>query len=236
MRTSTIVAVDTCIATWIATECKRSRATFARRCSVEGSSWSGSHSRRHPLYSLRVARSQAKRRASAPRVTLIVDDDESLLAAWTHALRRSGQVLTAPDLATGLRLGAVVVPTTAIVDLRLGNDLGLPLVRALRRRSKTMRIAVMSGYLTVNSTVAAVKAGADVVVGKPVTPNEVLRLLEEPAAKISPMESASIRRIEWQHLHGALADANGCISQAARQLRVFRQSLARKLRKPMPPF
>jgi two-component system response regulator RegA len=169
-------------------------------------------------------------------VTLIVDDDASILAAWARALRRSGQVLTATDLSTGLRLATVVVPTTAIVDMRLGNDSGLPLVRALRRRSKVMRIAVVSGYLSVDSTVAAVKAGADVVVGKPVTPTEVMRRLASPSEDVDPKESASIRRIEWQHVHGTLADTNGNISQAARRLKIFRVSLQRKLRKPMPPF
>ncbi len=183
-------------------------------------------------------RTRASRTAPASnRVTLIVDDDASIIAAWERALRRSGQVLSAQDLVTGLRLVSVVVPTTAIIDMRLGKESGLPLVRALRRRSKTTRIAVVSGYLSVESTVAAVKAGADVVASKPVTPTEIMRrLAAEPAPDINPTESASIRRVEWQHVHGALADANGNISAAARRLGIFRVSLQRKLRKPMPPF
>jgi two-component system response regulator RegA len=167
---------------------------------------------------------------------LIVDDDTSILAAWTRALRNAGQILTAPDLATGLRLSAVVIPTTAIVDLRLGNDSGLPLVRALRRRSKNMRIAVLSGYLSVDSTVTTMKAGADVVVSKPVTPGDVLRRFEESTTDVDPMESASIQRIEWQHVHGTLADTNGNITRAARRLKLHRASFQRKMRRPMPAF
>jgi two-component system response regulator RegA len=146
-------------------------------------------------------------------------------------------VLTAPDLVTGLRLANVVVPTTAIVDLRLGDTSGLPLVRALRRLSKGMRIAVVSGYLSVDDTVAAVKTGADVVLSKPVATTEVMRRLATPNEDdIDPTESASIGRLEWQHVHGTLADTNGNISRAARRLKIFRASLQRKLRKPMPSF
>jgi two-component system response regulator RegA len=171
----------------------------------------------------------------AQRVILVVDDDPAILSACTRALRHIGQVVTTTDPAIALRLARAVHPDTAIVDLRLGQESGIPLIRALKKLRPGTRIALLSGYLSIDDAVAAVKAGADVVVAKPITPVEIVRRLDsESQGAVGPTAMASLGRVEWQHVHGALADANGNVTHAARRLGIFRTSLQRKLRKPMP--
>ena len=175
-----------------------------------------------------------RRKYGRNNCVLVVDDDPSILNAYSRSLGYLGQVVTAPDPEAALTMARIVVPDIAIVDLRLGSESGIPVVRALRKLNAGMRIALFSGYMSIDDAVAAVKAGADAVLEKPTTPAEVLRRLEESSPTTEPTPVASIGRVEWKHVHGALADANGNITQAARRLGIFRTSLQRKLRKPMP--
>jgi len=89
---------------------------------------------------------------------------------------------------------------------------------------------LLSGYLSIDITVEAVKAGADVVLAKPVTVGEVLhRVLGEDYTE--PVTTPSLAQVEAEHIARVLTDCNHNISEAARRLGIYRSSLQRKLRK-----
>ena len=52
-------------------------------------------------------------------------------------------------------------PAFALVDLRLGEDSGLTLIRPLRALRADMRILLVTGYASVATAVEAIKRGAD---------------------------------------------------------------------------
>ncbi len=86
-------------------------------------------------------------------------------------------------------------------------------------------------------TVAAVRAGADVIAFKPITFREILQRLEETAAEPSEPdldETPSLARAEWEHIMRVLSDCDGNVSAAARRLGIYRSSLQRRLRKYAP--
>jgi two-component system response regulator RegA len=128
----------------------------------------------------------------------------------------------------------------AIVDLRIGRtaamlESGIEVVRELKKLQPGIAVALVSGYLSVETAVSASRAGADLVKFKPVTIPELLHALGqgEPAAALTA-ETPSLARAEWEHLQRVLADAKGNVSEAARRLRIFRTSLQRKLKKQAP--
>jgi two-component system, response regulator RegA len=168
------------------------------------------------------------------RNVLVVDDDPLLLSAWKRMITRERKnAATAADEATALKLAAEQTFELAIVDLRLGTSSGLDLIEELRRKHPEMLIALCSGYLSVDTAVAGVHAGADVVVFKPLTFKEVLHKLAEdepPDLKETP----TLARAEWEHIMRVLADCDGNVSMAARRLGVYRSSLQRRLRKFAP--
>lgn len=122
----------------------------------------------------------------------------------------------------------------AIVDLRIGESSGIDLVRELRDTLPELPIAFCSGYLSVDVTVAAVRAGADIIAFKPITFKEVLQRLEEGAAEPDLEETPSLARAEWEHIMRVLSDCDGNVSAAARRLGIYRSSLQRRLRKYAP--
>ncbi len=166
---------------------------------------------------------------------LIVDDDETLLASWKRIVARTRSVETANDADTARQLARCRTFDLLVVDLRLGDTSGIELIRELRPGQPDARIVLCSGYLSVATAIAAVKAGATTVVFKPVTFREILQSLEwSDHATTDLEETPTLARAEWEHIMRVLTDCNGNISMAARKLGIYRSSLQRRLKK-LPP-
>lgn len=164
---------------------------------------------------------------------LVVDDDERILGSWKRAARERN-VVTAIDATTARQLANAERPDLAIVDLRLGNASGIDLIRELKRDLPDLLVVLCSGYLSVAAAVAAVRAGADIVVFKPITFREILQRIEENSEEPDLDDTPTLARAEWEHIMRVLADCNGNVSMAARRLGIYRSSLQRRLRKYAP--
>ncbi|HSC86905.1 MAG TPA: response regulator [Polyangiaceae bacterium] len=168
-----------------------------------------------------------------PRVTLIVDDDAPFCAALAAALRRRGEkVVVAHDAAEALREAGAWEPERATVDLRLGAESGVALVRELKRRFPALEIVVLTGYGSIATAVEAVKAGAVHYLTKPASVESILQAFEPEAGdagESSTAEVASLDDVEREHLARVLHEVGGNVSEAARRLGLHRRTLQRKL-------
>jgi two-component system response regulator RegA len=169
------------------------------------------------------------------RTVLAVDDDEHILGGYRRGFGRERAVHATADPAMARELARSEPIDLAIVDLRLKGDSGIALTRDLRHERPDLLIALCSGYLSVEIAVAAVHAGANAVLFKPITPREILRRIEEgPAFEPDLDDTPTLARAEWEHITRVLADCNGNVSLAARRLGIYRSSLQRRLRKFAP--
>ena len=176
-----------------------------------------------------------KSSSRAVRSVLIVDDDRNLLAACARSLQRGRKVFIATNAATARKIARVETLDAAIVDLRLGMTTGIDLVRDLKREQPTMLIALVSGYLSVPAAMAAVRAGADAVLSKPISPRTIIRHLEDGTTPEPDLDyTPTLADVEWEHISRVLADTDGNISEAAHRLGLYRQTLQRRLRKKPP--
>lgn len=172
------------------------------------------------------------------RTIVAVDDDTPLLASYQRGFAGDQRrVLVATSIAAALRLAQTERPDLAVVDLRIGDEWGLDLIRLLRVESPDITIILVSGYLSVSVTVAAMRAGASDVLCKPVTCREILRAAEgeAPVARPRGDDVSSLARLQWDYIMRVLADCTGNVSEAARRLGIRRQSLQQRLKKPVPP-
>lgn len=172
------------------------------------------------------------------RRMLIVDDDDAFREAMDLEFSERGwQVLTAPDHRTAVGLATVHRPQHAVVDLRLGNERGLEVVKDLVDRIAGIRVVVLTGYGSVATAVEAMKLGAHHYLTKPVEPEAIESAFQseggDPSVAV-PDHPPSLARHEREYIEYVLASTGGNISEAARKLGLHRQSLQRKLRKYPP--
>lgn len=170
------------------------------------------------------------------RTVLVVDDDERVLASFRRGFAREWQVTTTPSASAATQLAGEHHFDLAILDLRLGDTSSVPLIRELRAKQPDLRIALMSGYLTTDSTVAAVHAGVEIVVDKPITPREILRRLDAGrAADVDANETPTLAQAVDAHIARVQADCDGNITETARRLGIHRSSLQRRLGRKLAP-
>jgi two-component system response regulator RegA len=166
---------------------------------------------------------------------LLVDDDETFCSVLKPALeKRNFQVTVANDVNQGIALAEQTDPEYAVIDLRIGYDSGLELVKKLISLDDNTQIVMLTGYSSIATAVEAIKLGAIHYLTKPANTDEIVNALYknegDSSVKISN-NPISVKRLEWEHLQNVLMQHDGNISAAARALNMHRRSLQRKLDK-----
>jgi len=186
---------------------------------------------------LQAIPAESANRGSAPDCPrlLLVDDDEVFCQVLGEALARRGfQVSIAHDMAGAMHLARRDDPEYAVVDLRIGSDSGLELVKQLADMEERVRIVILTGFASVATAVEAIKLGAVHYLTKPADADEIVAALHmDQGDSSAPLAERplSVKRLEWEHLQKVLLAHDGNISAAARALNMHRRTLQRKLAK-----
>jgi two-component system KDP operon response regulator KdpE len=122
---------------------------------------------------------------TGPRV-LVVDDEQQILRALRTSLRGAGYEVDTADTAEGALAAAALRPPEAVVlDLVLPDGTGTDVARELRSWSSAP-IIVLSAVGEEREKVAALDAGADDYVTKPVGIDELLARLRAVLRRTAP--------------------------------------------------
>jgi|TARA_B110000483_G_scaffold167318_1_gene197961 two-component system response regulator RegA len=170
---------------------------------------------------------------------LLVEDDDVFSRVISRALVNRGyELFHAAEVDSAIVLIETDALDYAILDLNLGGHTSLKLIPVLKGRNPMIRILILTGYASIATAVEAIKLGADNYLAKPANADEIVSALVEKPAGEAPsydsnlaMESMSVRRLEWEHIQKILMENDGNISATARQLRMHRRTLQRKLQK-----
>jgi len=176
----------------------------------------------------------AQRDGDRPQL-LVVVDDQVFCEVLAEALADRGyQVSAAHYVGAALELVKARGPEYAVIDLRIGRESGLALVKALHALDEHTRMVIWTGYASIATAVEAIKLGAVHCLTKPADADEIVTALHQADGDASvPISDnpPTVRRLEWEHLQRVLAECGGSISEAARRLRTHRRTLQRKLAK-----
>lgn len=165
---------------------------------------------------------------------LIIDDDETFAAVLQRSLRRRKlEAYTAHDATQALQQCSKRLPTRIVLDLKLGKDNGLRLIKQLKQTHPRADIVMLTGYSSIATAVNAVKLGALNYLCKPVNAAEVISAFEQKDDELPPLVDTppSVNRLAWEHINQVLEKHDGNISATARALGMHRRTLQRKLRK-----
>jgi NtrC-family two-component system response regulator AlgB len=108
---------------------------------------------------------------------LIADDEPNIRKTLAVCLESEGHLVRAVGNSNDAGSEASrQVFDLAFVDIRLGAENGLELVKRLRGSHPWMKIVVITAYASVETAVEAMKKGADDYIPKPFTPDQVLEV------------------------------------------------------------
>lgn len=168
---------------------------------------------------------------------LIVDDDAIFRSRLSRAFRDRGiQVAEADCRLEALRAAKAIIPSHAVLDLRLEHEFGMDILGDLLAISASMQIVVLTGYGTITTAVEALKRGACNYLTKPADVNDILNayeLAEQPAraSKEQIAKVPQLAQVEWDYIQRVIRDHDGNISRASQALGLHRRTLQRKLSK-----
>ena len=166
---------------------------------------------------------------------LIVDDDVAFSVALSRALgKRDFRVSVVNSMQELETLEVLSDIKFAVVDLRIGNDSGLHVIKYLLQKNALMKIVMLTAYASIATAVEAMKLGAVNYLTKPATVQEIIEKLSKSKIETDVLledTPLSVKRLEWEHLQKVLLEHDGNISAAARALNMHRRTLQRKLQK-----
>lgn len=167
---------------------------------------------------------------------LVVEDDETLRERLVRAFKDRGFLAQGAASAAEANRLSEEAPEYAVIDLRIGDESGLEVIRMLLGKDPATRVVMLTGYGSIATAVEAIRLGAVHYLTKPADADEILAALQRGQAgpPALPGEPLSLARAEWEHINHVLVSVSGNISEAARRLGLHRRSLQRKLSKYPP--
>lgn len=165
---------------------------------------------------------------------LYVEDDAVLASVTVRSLNKRGFCVDHFASVNAAREhGQAADYDWALLDLKLEDGSSLELIEHFLQQNPQLKIVVLTGYASIATAVQAIKLGAANYLAKPASIEQILHAFcDETSTNNDDIESVlPLRRIEWEHIQQALADNSGNISATARQLKMHRRTLQRKLSK-----
>ncbi len=166
-----------------------------------------------------------------------LEDDEALAQVSCNAFEKRGfNVVHFLSLADVNACDELETFQYALLDLKLGDGNSLSLIDTLLQANSGMKVIVLTAYASIATAVQAVKSGAVNYLTKPAAIDDVVRAFDgQVALEQEPVDERndemSLRRREWETIQAALVANNGNVSATARQLKMHRRTLQRKLQK-----
>ena len=117
------------------------------------------------------------------RMVMVVDDDANVRSGLAHLLEAEGYAVRAfADAADFLEQPAPPVPACLILDMQMPQLDGMSVLQHMAERHLALPVIFLTGHGTIPLSVAAMKAGANEFLTKPVDPDALLAAVDEALA------------------------------------------------------
>ncbi|SPC11374.1 sigma-54-dependent transcriptional regulator [Cupriavidus taiwanensis] len=174
------------------------------------------------------------RLSRAPDPILVIDDEADLRELLDISIRRMGHdVVLAGSLAEARDKLAQGRYSLVLTDMRLGDGLGIEIVRQLSAAPERIPVAVITAYGSADNAVEALKAGAFDYIAKPVS-LEQLRSLVLNALGRQPRDNADVDADAAAAADQAADRAAALLPGHSAAMQEVRRSLSRLARSMAP--
>ncbi len=173
------------------------------------------------------------------KTILYLEDDGALAFVTQRALQKRGfEVVHFADMES-LEINLEHYQfDCALLDLKIGNQTSLKLIEEIHKKNSTIPIVILTGYGSIRTAVEAMRLGAVNFLSKPSSISSIISALENQETSTEEsidLQAPSLKNQEWEAIQQALLKNDGNISATARQLKMHRRTLQRKLQKKQLP-
>ena len=143
---------------------------------------------------------------------LIIDDEPSICITLAMALSKkyaAEYTLTAKD---GLSLLKAKDFSLVLLDLKIGNDDGLAVLKEIKEYNPNIAVIMITAYGSIDSTIEAMRAGAYTYLTKPLRVDELMIHVEQALHVLSLEERISHLTGEaegWYNYYGIIGNSDG---------------------------
>ena len=139
------------------------------------------------------------------RMVLVVDDDAAVRQGLVHLLEAEGHGVRAFAAAADfLAQPAPLVPSCLILDMQMPQQDGMSVLQHMVERHLALPVIFLTGHGTIPLSVAAMKAGANEFLTKPVDPDALLAAVGEALAKDAHRIAQRVEADELARRHAQL--------------------------------
>lgn len=147
---------------------------------------------------------------------LIVDDNEITIEVIRRNLEAKGyQTLSAVNVPEALEILSGHPVSLVITDYKMPGYTGLDLIKHIRDHDDEPGIIMLTGYGSIDSAVAAIKAGADEYITKPFTDEELVDTVEKT------IENLKERKIDPDAIYTDTWNQYGIIGESREMSHVY---------------
>lgn len=140
---------------------------------------------------------------------LIVDDNKKVYESLAqNFVQRGYRTLHASNQARALELLNNQQITAILLDIMLGSENGLDILRRIRIAHQNVPVIMITGYATIDSAVESIKLGAYDYVQKPLEFDKLLNLVEKAAAYASLSEEKELLKDRLQEKYPRIITKN----------------------------
>jgi DNA-binding NtrC family response regulator len=128
---------------------------------------------------------------------LIVDDDQSVAAAFERFLKHEGHVCTlASNAGDALRLAGERNPDLVMMDIRMPGTDGLQALQQMRSAHPDMYVVMMTAYGTSQTSIDAIRGGAFEYLTKPLDLDQLRAVIDRALTARRGRDQAASRQTE----------------------------------------
>lgn len=174
-------------------------------------------------------------RPPVPDPILVIDDEADLRELLDISLRRMGHdVVMAGSLAEARLRLAERRYSLVLTDMRLGDGLGIEIVRQLSASPTRTPVAVITAYGSADNAVDALKAGAFDYIAKPVSLDQLRTLILNALGRQQRGAAEGVQGAESAEATEAANRAAGLLPGQSAAMQEVRRSLSRLARSMAP--
>ena len=126
---------------------------------------------------------------------LVIDDEEPIRKVLSIALKEKNYlVLTASDGKKGIEIFKSENPDIVITDVKMPELSGIEVTRAIKEINEDADVVIMTGYGSEELVIESMRAGASNFIKKPVSLQELFKILEDIISKKESKKRAVVAR------------------------------------------